>query len=823
MPPKSSSASPEPVRLRSISIERSQPVPGAPGAPRTIPRPLTSLIGREADVEAVRGLIVERGAPLVTLTGPGGVGKTRLALRVSEALAAAFPDGVVFVPLAAIADPDLVLPSIVRALGLREDAARSPADTIADAVRQRRLLLVLDNVEQVRASAAQLAALLAACPALVMLVTSRALLRVAGEQRYPVAPLALPGGGGRREAEAEGSGSIDLEEIGRSEAVRLFVARARAIDPAFTLDEGNAAALAAICRRLDGLPLAIELAAPRILLLSPGELLARLRPALPLLDDGPEDAPDRLRTMRAAIAWSHDLLSPSEQRLFRRLAIFVGGFTLDAAEWVSGDGSRVSGTKALVLAPDTRHPTPDTLALLATLVDMSLLQRTEIAGETRFGMLETIREFGLERLAESGEGEATAAQHAAWCVHLAETVRRSGRLSQGRGLAALEAEHPNLRAALGWLLDHGETTAAQHLAAQLAEFWLRHIQNWSEGQAWLERALSGDDKNPTVARAEALVGLSMLQWPQDAYDRAADLLAEAEAIGRAVGDPGAVAYARLHQGYVALFRGDFDLAIARGEELQTTCGAIPQGFSCNGALWLLARTTLARGDDDRAAGLYERLLATALAEGDEISIANGHFALAMLAERRGDWVEMLARYAEAAVVCRGIGDVWFATHSIDGAAAAALALGRIEPAVRLFAAATTLRGAVVAAPSPGHIDAQYQKHAQVARAALEPDRYAALWSAGAALALDEALTEATALASPAADPEHEDLVAPAGLTAREHEVLRLLAGGMADKEIAAALGIGRRTASSHVEAIRAKLEAPSRTAAVAIAMRDHLV
>ena len=336
MPPKSPSSSPEPARLRSVPIERDRPGSAAPGAHRVVPKPLTSLIGREADVAAVSALIIDRGVRLVTLTGPGGVGKTRLALRVSEALAAAFPDGVVFVPLAAIAGPDLVLPSIVRALGLREDATRSAADTIADAVRQRRLLLVLDNVEQVRASAAQLAALLEACPDLVMLITSRALLHVAGEQRYSVSPLALP------ESVPTDAGLSIAPHVAAASAVQLFVARARAIDPAFILDEGNAAAIAAICCRLDGLPLAIELAAP-------------------LLDEGPEDAPHRLRTMRASIAWSHDLLSPPEQALFRRLAIFVGGFTLEAAERVGRRGAGVGGT-AERTSPDFRPPTPFSLS-----------------------------------------------------------------------------------------------------------------------------------------------------------------------------------------------------------------------------------------------------------------------------------------------------------------------------------------------------------------------------------------------------------------------------------------------------------------------------
>jgi predicted ATPase len=294
-------------------------------------------------------LLVDGGVRLLTLTGPGGVGKTRLALRIGEEVAAAFADGVVFVPLAAMADPGLVLPAIARALGLREAGRRSPRELLCDYLGQHRHLLVLDNLEQIRAAGIQLADLLAACPGLALLVTSRALLHVAGEQRFPVSPLALPG-------EGRGAGEAG-QEIEESAAVRLFVARARAVDPGFSLTAGNAAAVAEICRRLDGLPLAIELAAARLQTLSPAELLDRLSPVLPLLTEGPLDAPDRLRTMRDAIAWSFDLLSPAEQALFRRFAIFVGGFTLDAAEAVGSRGVEKSRSREEPPSPYHPHPT----------------------------------------------------------------------------------------------------------------------------------------------------------------------------------------------------------------------------------------------------------------------------------------------------------------------------------------------------------------------------------------------------------------------------------------------------------------------------------
>jgi non-specific serine/threonine protein kinase len=794
-------------------VSPSQPNPRYPAplplppvwAPRWVGFPAAPppLIGRDQEVAAVRDLLLHAGHRLVTVTGPGGVGKTRLALAVAETVAPAFPDGAAFVSLAALGDPALLLPAIARGLELREPPGGAWRQTLLEVLGERHLLLVLDNAEHLLAAAAEVAALVAACPALSVLVTSRTPLHLHDEQLFVTPALALP----------PPAAATDPATVAAYGAIALFRDRARLVQPDFALTAETAAPVVAICHRLDGLPLAIELAAAWVRVLPPPALLARLEPRLPLLRGGAADQPPRLRTMQDAIAWSYDRLSEPEQRLFRRLAVFVGGFTLEAAEWVAGGGLQEIGTR----------PQPATLDLLAGLIDKSLVQLAQEAGrEPRFTMLETIREFALERLAESGEVELVAARHAAWCVQLAEGVRRAGGVSQKHGLATLEAEFPNLRSALSWFLERCEVTAAQHLAGELAEFWLRH-GHWSEGEAWLERALAIDDVVPTTARAEALVGLNMLQWPSGRFARAEQLLRQAETIARATGDAGTLSFARLHQGYIALFAGDYDVAVARGEECLANCAAIPQGFNCHGALWLLAYATLLRGENKRATLLFERLLAAGRAGGDEMSITNAHWGLAFLAERRGELDRALAGYAEAAAVSGGFSDHWVFSHCLESIATTAVALGRPEPAVRLFAVVGTLRATIGAAPgSMWAMDRQRHEQAlTLARKALGANRFAAAWDAGLAFSVDEAVAEAMALARDATQsvPGNAD-DGLTSLTAREQEILSLLVDGRSDREIAATLFISQRTASNHVSAILHKLRVSTRAEAAVHAVRE---
>ena len=553
---------------------------------------------------------------LLTLTGPGGVGKTRLALAVAEEMADAFA-GIHVVPLAPIRDPDLVLPTIARALDVPA-GDELLAQRLAAHVGTAAFLVLLDNFEQVVEAAPTITDLLAACPGLKVLVTSRARLRVGAERVFPGAA-ARPA----RSRQADG-------ETG-SDAVALFLARARAVDPDFAPVGDEAGAVAEICRRLDGLPLAIELAAARAALLPPRAMLGRLEKRLPLLTGGARDAPARQRTMRDAIAWSHDLLSPEEQALFRRLAVFVGGFTLEAAEAVAGDAELLAASSR----GSRRWP------------GRAWCAGSTRAGEPRYAMLETVREFGLEQLAASGEDGAVRARHAAWCLALAEGGEPhpwSGP-AQGRWLDRLEGELANLRAALAWLEETGDGETGLRLAGALGGLWL-YRSHRVEGRAWLERALARGGEAPTTGRAVALQVLGVL----DVYlggERAVALLANSLALWRDLGDARGVAGALLLLGFAELNQGDRERAVRLLEEAAARFEALGDRNGVAMARLELGNAAVEGGNGVQGEALLEEALALFRQVGNHYGVAGTLIMLAWAAEDRGDPKGAAARYRES--------------------------------------------------------------------------------------------------------------------------------------------------------------------------------
>lgn len=857
---------------------------GAEGQPTALPAVLTPVVGREAELDQLLALVDEPSNRLITLTGPGGVGKTRLALHLATTLIDEFHRDVVYVPLAAIRDAELVLPTIGQALEVTFDASDLYEERLVQALRDRPRLLLLDNFEQLLGAAPSVANLLARCPASTIMITSQSALAVPGEQLYPLHPLASPP-----------PDHITADDIMRADAVTLFVARARAVKPDFVIDDHIAVIIADICRRLDGLPLAIELAATRMNILSPDALLARISNRLRILGGERRGVPDRLRTMRHAIAWSYDLLSTSEQWLFRRMSVFAGGFSLDAVEAV------FQGTD------DGR----DAWTVLTALVDRSVVQAiSQPSGETRFLMLETLRDYGLEQLDLLEEATDARLSHATWVLTLADAAEphlTSG--DQELWLGRLEPEWENIRSAMEWSLTNGHSETALRIMGSLWRFCLTH-GHVSEGRSWLESTLDATTNQKSPLRTQALNGagyLALNQTDLDAAQRSFEHARElaigighkpdehlaliglgqvaqnrsdfitalahqsrALDVAREIDDPRAIGIALGNMGYVSYFQGNADDAARFWEETRKIVNALGDHVSEATVASNLGTLAMETGDFERARTLLSRALElqrrldysagipttlTNLADtwhrlGD-FTLANDLFAeavtrfrnngnkgnegtclssYALLAFAEKDFIRAASMILESTRLVIEMGEQFTISENADLLAEICTARGNYMAAVEILAASEALRQALGSKPKPFK-QAQLLRISQALRQSVSEEVYTHHWRLGAKLdlaALSRRITivsrEIIGTRQPKPtlpEPEAPDL--GHNLTNRELEVLRLLAQGRSTREISDTLFISPRTTTTHINNIFGKLEVSSRTAAVAYVMRAGLV
>ena len=830
--------------------------------PHNLPLQLTSFVGRERELAAVAALLAEHR--LVTLTGAGGVGKTRLALQAAADALEAHPDGVWLAELAALADPALVGPTIAHTLGVREAADRPLLlEILADHLRGKWVLLVLDNFEHLLGAAHLVTALLGECPRLRILATSRAPLRLAGEHLFPVPPLSLPppdawrppAPGAPIPPDPPGSGRLPVAWLARVEAVRLFVERATEARPDFALDAATAPTVAEVCARLDGLPLALELAAARLRHLPLPAINAYLAVRrLPLLTGGPCDAPARHQTLRATLDWSHDLLSEPERALFRRLAVFAGGCTAEAAAAVAAAGTTAGGPPAAAEALDV-------LDGLAALVDQNLLRPAaeappggapETPGELgalrepRFRLPEPVREYALELLEQSGEAEAVRRHHAAYFVGLAE--RAAPGLEgpdQAAWAARLERDHDNLRAALAWSRSEpGDPEAGLRLGGALRVFWqLRgHL---AEGRRWLATVLAAPPARASDhPRAGALYAAGLLAYLQGDHAAAHASLEQSLALCQGLDDPAGGARALSFLAAVALRRGGpgaralAEEAVARGRAagaphplatalfyLGAVTGrsdptaaraplaeslerfrAVGDDFWCSVVLSAQAGLLRADGHDAAARALYEEGLAIRRRLAARRGVAAVLHNLAVLDQRAGDRPGARTRLAEALGLFRAVGDRPGAAWCLAGLAAAAEADGQPERAARLLGAADPHLTAEAAPLHPPDAAERAGTRARVRRR-LGEAAFAAAWAEGRAMSPEQAVAYALA-APPAAAPAAP--APPGPLSPREREVAALVAQGLTNRQIAARLVVTARTAATHVEHILGKLALTSR-------------
>jgi predicted ATPase/DNA-binding winged helix-turn-helix (wHTH) protein len=627
----------------------------------------TRLVGREKEIDEIENLLCGTNVRMVTLTGIGGTGKTRIAQEIARRMLAEFADGVFFVALADIRNPEFVASSVAQIFGVKESGEKSLIENLKNHFLEKELLLVVDNFEQVISAADVLAELLQAAPRLKILATSRALLRLPAEREFVVPPLDLP----------EAGGQISLPDLSQNESVKLFLERAQNVKPTFSLTEDNAASVAEICRWLEGLPLAIELAAARVKILSPAQILSRLENRLKILTGGAADAPARQQTMRGAIVWSYDLLDEDEKILFRRLSVFAGGFNVEPAE-------------AIVSSLDSSNDA-DILNIVTALIENSLLIQKETANdESRLRMLEVVREFAFEKLEASGESQAVRNNHAAYFLALAQKAEPEMFGAEGtEWLNRLEDEHENLRAALSWSSVKDVETAA-NLAGTLRNFWILH-NHITEGRKWLETILEQSADAPTAVRLKLLNGLGHTAGYQGDLETSRKAHERGLAEGKAINDLRQIALSVRGLGFVAKWKGDIASARKFYEEGLAYSRELDDKNAI--AVSLTALGDLARMEDDYTAArpLFEEALKICHQTGNKQGVVGSLNNLGAVTFGEGDYAASHSYYAEAVTLVQKLGEKISLSYALDGFAALAVRRGDAKRAAQIAGASERLR------------------------------------------------------------------------------------------------------------------------------------